>query len=191
VSEHAVIGSLTAAAFCGREIPRPAGENAGLRNDAGNGHLENLQTDPLVTFTDVSSSFGVMSEVAGKRITLNADRSTQIISTEIIGRSSLGMSKTESKLGEDAWIAKYRAAVNQIPVTKSRIERLAEAGKRAWIFARAYIGKIFKHIGRRQRRGRSLKKGPLVLRPQAVRVRKRNRAEGGERLKKTSRSKAG
>jgi hypothetical protein len=82
------------------------------------------------------------------------------------------MGKSESTPGEDAWIEKYRAAVNQTPVAKSRLEKFREAGKRVRVFAASCVGRIAAQIsGRRHVVTPITKPGkrPELNSPQAVR----------------------
>jgi hypothetical protein len=61
------------------------------------------------------------------------------------------MRKSDSTPGEEAWIAKYRAALDQTPVGKSRMGKLGEAAKRFGAAAARSLGKIVEWIsGNRQ-----------------------------------------
>jgi hypothetical protein len=52
------------------------------------------------------------------------------------------MGKSESTPKEEAWIAKYRAALDQTPVSKSRMGKLREAAKRCGMVLGMSFGRI-------------------------------------------------
>jgi hypothetical protein len=64
------------------------------------------------------------------------------------------MSKSESTPGEDAWIEKYRAAVNQEADAKPR-GRIAVTAKRALVSAASGLGKIAALIFGRRKAGKT------------------------------------
>jgi hypothetical protein len=52
------------------------------------------------------------------------------------------MGKSESTPRDEAWIAKYRAALDQTPVSRSRVEKLREVAKRCSMVAAKFLAKI-------------------------------------------------